>query len=50
MSALVTARTWRIHWPRIAPTVKRYQEAVERERVLADHRAAIDAEPVDGAD
>lgn len=39
------ARLWLIHWLEIEPTTKRYQEAVSLSRVLADHRAALGAEP-----
>ena len=42
-----TARTWLLHWPEIEPTVRRYQEPVPLARVLAEHAAAIAAEPAD---
>lgn len=41
------AHLWRIHWPEIAPTMIRYQEAVTRDRVLSEHRAAVGAEPME---
>lgn len=40
------ATRWRIHWPQIEPTLIEYQEPVERVRVLADHRAAVGADPM----
>ncbi len=43
---VTTARTWLIHWPNIEPTMRRYQMPVTLSRVLADHRAALAAEPV----
>ncbi|AUN94816.1 hypothetical protein [Pseudazoarcus pumilus] len=45
--ALRLARVWRIHWPEIEPTTKRYQDAVPLSRVLAEHHAAIAAEPLE---
>ena len=41
------ARTSLIHWPQIEPTVKRYQHPVPLSRVLADHHAALAAEPIE---
>ena len=40
------ARVWLIHWLNIAPTIRRYQYPVSLARVLADHRAALAAEPI----
>lgn len=40
------SRLWRIHWPQIEPTLIEYREPVDRVRVLADHRAAVAADPV----
>ena len=42
-----TARTWRICWPEIEPTIKRYQVPVCLARVLSEHHAAIAAEPME---
>ncbi len=41
------SRLWRIHWPEIESTLIRYQEAVTRDRVLSEHRAAVAAEPME---
>lgn len=41
------ARVWLVHWLNIAPTIKRYQHPVSLSRVLADHRAALAAEPIE---
>lgn len=38
--------TWRIYWPEIEPTVRRYQWPVCLAHVLGEHHAAISAEPV----
>lgn len=43
----IYARVWLIHWLNIEPTIKRYQEPVPLSRVLADHRAAVAAEPLE---
>ncbi len=44
-----THRLWRIFWPSIPCTTRRYQTPVTRERVLSEHRGAIGAEPIRGA-
>ncbi len=41
------SRCWLIYWQEIEPTFRRYQEAVGVDHVLAEHRAAIAAQPVD---
>jgi hypothetical protein len=38
-----------IHWLTIGPTVRRYQEPVPLARVLAEHHAAVAAEPLEAA-
>lgn len=38
--------TWRIHWPEIPPTIHRYQWPVTKAHVLAEHHAALAAEPI----
>lgn len=40
------SRCWLIYWQEIEPTLRRYQEPVPIDRVLAEHRAAIAAQPV----
>jgi hypothetical protein len=42
-----TARAWLVHWQSIEPTVRRYQEAVSLDRVLAEHHGAVAAEPLE---
>ena len=41
------SRCWLIYWQEIEPTFRRYREAVGVDHVLAEHRAAIAAQPVD---
>lgn len=41
------SRCWLIYWQEIEPTLRRYQEPVGVDHVLAEHRAAIAAQPVD---
>lgn len=41
------SRCWLIYWQEIEPTFRRYQEPVCVDHVLAEHRAAIAAQPVD---
>ena len=41
------ARTSRIHWQHIEPTLIEYQEAVAFDRVMSEHRAAVGAEPME---
>ena len=44
--ALRTSDRWLVHWLNRAPTIARYQEPVCLARVLAEHHAAIAAQPV----
>lgn len=46
MQSLRTARVWRVRFPDGTEHLRRYQTAVPMLRVLADHRAAVGAEPV----
>lgn len=41
-----TASLWLLHWLTRDPTVARYQAPVPLSRVLAEHHAAIAAEPL----
>ena len=41
-----TARVWLVHFVDAEPVLRRYQWPVPLSRVLADHRAAVAAEPV----
>lgn len=41
------SRCWLIYWQEIEPTFRMYQEPVGVDHVLAEHRAAIAAQPVD---
>lgn len=43
--AVRTARTWRVHWLHIPPTLARYPVPVCLARVLSEHHAAVSAEP-----
>ncbi|WP_168735163.1 hypothetical protein [Pseudothauera rhizosphaerae] len=47
MTAPRLSDRWLIHWLEIEPTICRYQQPVPLSRVLAEHAAAIAAEPVD---
>lgn len=46
--AVRMARTWRVFWPRVEPTLVRYQAPVCLAHVLGEHHTAIAAEPVIG--
>lgn len=41
-----TSTIWRIHWLTIEPTLCRYQQPVNLARLLAEHHAAVAAEPI----
>lgn len=41
-----TANRWLLHWLTRDPTIARYQSPVPLSRVLAEHRAAVAAEPI----
>lgn len=43
-----TSQAWLILWLDIDPTLRRYQEPVPLSHVLAEHHAALAAEPADG--
>lgn len=43
----MTTTIWLVHWLEIDPTIRRYQLPTTIDRVLADHRAAIAAEPIE---
>lgn len=46
LQAAVLAHRWVVRFPDIPPVERKYQWAVSLDLVLADHRAALAAEPV----